>query len=160
VTLFIIAFNRFSAHSMVYIAALVFGVTGFIIAHLILAHSAGNGWHSLAIWSGVAAFGLSFLFWRIFCASGRLISGRRGALVGILTGVLAHPVAWYLAIVWSYRSGARSSLGERVLNPLEGVAACFVFAAWSIFLTGWLTVPAGGVVGWMLGKLLRRPQGD
>ncbi|HTX37124.1 MAG TPA: hypothetical protein VME43_18975 [Bryobacteraceae bacterium] len=75
--------------------------------------------------------------------------------MGLLTGVLAHPVAWYLAIVWSYASGARSSLGERMLNPLEAVAACFVFAAGSIILTGWLTVPAGGVIGWILGKLLR-----
>ena len=78
--------------------------------------------------------------------------------MGILTGGLAHPVAWYLAIVWSYASGARSSLGDRTLNPLEGLAACFVYAGFSVLLTGWLTVPAGGMVGWVLGKVLRAPR--
>lgn len=63
--------------------------------------------------------------------------------MGILTGVLAHPVAWYLGIVWSYASGARSSLGERTVNPLQGLAACLIYGCLSVLLTGWLTVPAG-----------------
>jgi hypothetical protein len=92
---------------------------------------AGRGSSSLiSSSSGAAAFGVSFLFWRIFCASPQRISGRRGALVGLLTGVFAHPVAWYLAIVWFY-------------------------AGMSLLLMGWLTVPAGGMVGWILGKVLQ-----
>jgi hypothetical protein len=140
------------------IPALVFGGTGFIIAYLFLAHFSPEGktdWHSLAISSGAAAFGVSLLFWRLFCPADQLISARRGALVGIVTGVLAHPVAWYLVIVWLYASGARSSLGDRTINPLDGLAACFVYAGFSIVSTGWLTVTAGGIVGWILGRLLR-----
>jgi hypothetical protein len=64
---------------------------------------------------------MSFLFWRLFCPSDQPISARRGALVGILTGMLAHPVAWYLVMVWFYTSGARSSLGDKTVNPLEGL---------------------------------------
>ena len=146
---------RFSPQLIMYIVALVFGGTGFISAHLILAHAPGDGWQSLAIWSGAAAFGLSLLFWRLFCASDQLISARRGALVGVLTGVLAHPVAWYLAIVWNYASGARTPLGDRALNPIEGLAGCLVLAFWSLLLTGWITVPAGGILGWILGRTLR-----
>jgi hypothetical protein len=145
----------FSPQSVMYIAALLFGGTGFIIAHLIIAHAAGDGWQSLPICSGAAAFGLSLLFWRLFYPSDQLLSARRGALVGILTGVLAHPVAWYLAIVWNYASGARTSLGDPVLNPLEGLTGCLVFAFWSLLLTGWITVPAGGILGWILGRTLR-----
>ena len=98
---------------------------------------------------------MSFVLWRFFCSPDRLISTRRGGLVGVLTGLLAHPVAWYLTIVWSYAIGERSSLGDRMMNPLEGVPGCFVFALWSILLMGWLTVPAGGIAGWMLGRALR-----
>lgn len=155
---FTIGVRQFSAEATVCVPALVFGAAGCAVAYLIFAcFSPGEkrDSNSLAISSGAAAFGVSFLFWRIFCASPQLISARRGALVGILTGVLAHPVAWYLAIVWTYASGARTSLGDSTLNPLEGVPACFVYAGMSILLMGWLTVPAGGMLGWILGKVLR-----
>lgn len=144
--------------STIFIPGLVFGVAGTIIAYLVLAPFSPeerSGWYSLVISSGAAAFGVSCLFWRIFCAPGELLTARRGGLAGLLTGLLAHPVAWYLAIVWSYVSGARSSLGDRTLNPLEGLGACFVYGGLSLLFTGWLTVPAGGMVGWILGKVLR-----
>lgn len=149
---------RFPAHSIIYIAAMVFGATGFIVAHLILARFGSeerSGWNSLAVSSGAAAFVMSFLFWRLICGSDQLVSPRRGAFVGILTGVLAHPVLWYLAIVWNYASGTRSSLGDRPANPIEGLTACLVFAGWSLLLTGWITVPAGGILGWILGRTLQ-----
>ena len=98
---------------------------------------------------------MSFVLWRLFCVPDQLISARRGALAGVLTGLLAHPVAWYLAIAWMYLIGERSSLGNRTIDPFEALTGCFVFAFWSILLMGWITVPAGGVVGWILGKVLR-----
>ena len=98
---------------------------------------------------------MSYLFWRSLCTPDSLVSARRGALVGVLTGLFAHPLAWYLAIVWNYVVGARSSLGDRTVNPLDGLAACFVFAFSSILLMGWLTVSAGGLAGWFLGKVLK-----
>lgn len=147
-----------SPQSTVFIAALVFGGCGAFIAYLILSRFSPEGktdWHSLAISSGVAAFAVSYLFWHVFCASGKAISGRRGALVGIVTGALAHPVAWYLAIVWAYASGERSSLGDRTVNPLEGLWGALVYAYLSILLAGWITIPAGGIAGWVLGRILR-----
>jgi hypothetical protein len=140
------------------ISALVFGGLGAVMAFLVLAGFSPerkSAWESLVLSSGLAAFGVSFVLWRFFCSPDRLISTRRGGLVGVLTGLLAHPVAWYLTIVWSYAIGERSSLGDRMMNPLEGVPGCFVFALWSILLMGWLTVPAGGIAGWMLGRALR-----
>jgi hypothetical protein len=140
------------------IAALIFGGSGYVVAYLILSGSSQPGrsdWGPLVVSSGAAAFAVSCLFWRLLCAPDHLISARRGALVGVLIGLFAHPVAWYLFIVWSYLTGTRSSLGERAVNPVVALAACFVFAFWSILLTGWLTVPAGGIVGWVLGRVLR-----
>ena len=128
--------RRLSTQSTVFISALVFGGAGSIIAYLILYHLSPerSDWHALTISSGAAAFAVSCVFWRVFCSPSQLISGRRGALVGVLTGILTHPVAWYLAIVWSYASGARSSLGDRTLNPLQGLTACFVYAFLSILV--------------------------
>jgi hypothetical protein len=144
-----------SVQSAVLILAVVFGGAGYIIAYLILPRPETRDWHLLTISSGAGAFGVSYVLGRVLCSSSRLLSGRRGALVGVLTGILAHPVAWYLMIVWSYVSGVRSSLGERAVNPLEGLTACLVYACWSVVLTGWLTVPAGGILGWILGRTLR-----
>ena len=97
------------------VSALVFGGSGFLIASLILfgLHHAGDDWHPLAVSSGLAAFGVSLVLWRFLCTPARLISPSRGAQVGALTGLLAHPVAWYLAILWMFMTGARSSLGDR-----------------------------------------------
>ena len=142
------------------IPPLAFGASGFLIAYLLDARFSSQekgDWYLFAIASGAAAFGVSFLFWRIFCRSRPKISGRRGALVGMLTGVFAHPVAQYLMIVILYASGARSSLGDRTVNPLarEALAGAFLYAGMAILFTGWLTVPVGGLLGWILGKALR-----
>jgi hypothetical protein len=119
---------------IVLISALTFGGLGCLIAYLILPGK--SDWDALVISSGAAAFGMSYLFWRSLCTPDSLVSARRGALVGVLTGLFAHPLAWYLAIVWNYVVGARSSLGDRTVNPLDGLAACFVFAFSSILLMG------------------------
>lgn len=116
------------------ISALTLGGLGCVIAYLILFGFNPQGksdLDSLVISSGAAAFGMSYLFWRLLCVPDHLISTRRGVLVGVLTGLFAHPVAWYLAIVWNYLAGATSSLGDRAVNPLEDLAACFVYAFWS-----------------------------
>jgi hypothetical protein len=110
--------------------------------------------------SGLAAFAVSLPLWRIFCRSDRGISGRGGAIAGILVGLFAHPVTWYLTIVWAYTTGVRSSLGEPAANPVEAITGCFAFAFWSILLTGWVTMPAGGIVGWILGRVLRPAESD
>jgi hypothetical protein len=120
-----------SAQSTVFISAIVFGASGYIIAYLILPRPETSDWHLIAISSGAAAFGGSYFLGHVFCSSSQLLSGRRGALVGVLTAILAHPVAWYLMNVWSYASGVRSSLADRALNPLEGLTACLVYACWS-----------------------------
>jgi hypothetical protein len=140
------------------VSSLGLGGAGVVVSYLVLSGFSPEGkndWHSLVVSSGLAAFGVSFILWHFFCTPDRLISGRRGALVGALTGLLAHPVAWYLAIVWSYVIGERSSLGDRTINPFQGLIGCFVYAFFSILLLGWVTVPAGGITGWMRGRVLR-----
>jgi hypothetical protein len=40
--------------------------------------------------------------------------------------------------------------GSKPIGPIEGLKASFVFAFFGLLLTGWLTVPAGAIAGWLL----------
>jgi hypothetical protein len=71
-------------------------------------------------------------------------------VAGALTGLLSHPLAWYLAIVYHYANGAQSSLGEPTLNPVEGLGGSLLFSLGSWLLVGWITVPVGALAGWLL----------
>jgi len=77
---------------------------------------------------------------------------RKDALGGAAIAFFAHPLMWYLAMLILWASGAKSSLNELTVNPIEALTACWIFSAWSWFLTGWLTVPAGGLLGWWLAR--------
>ena len=137
------------------IAAAVFGCLGLALAYPVVSLAPGKGWHLLIISSGLATFAVGLVLWRRLCAAARATSPRRGALVGALTGLLAHPLAWYFLILFNYLFGGPNSLGDQPLNPLEGLWGCFVFAFWSIFLTGWFTIPAGAITGWLLVRAMR-----
>jgi hypothetical protein len=131
--------------------ALVFGGSGFVLAYLIVStRGRVEDWWPLVVASGLAAFAVSLLLWRLLCATSRPVSGRRGALAGALTGLFAHPLAWYLALIWNYLSGQTSSLGDKHAGPLDGLAVSLIMTFWSLLLAGWLTVAAGAVVGFLL----------
>ena len=133
------------------VRASVFGVSGFVLAYLIVSARGRIGdWWPLVGASGLAAFSVSLLLWRLLCGSGQPVSGRRGALAGALTGLLAHPIAWYLALVWHYLQRHTSSLGDKPVDPLQSFAGSLVMAFWSLLIAGWLTVPAGAIVGFLL----------
>jgi hypothetical protein len=133
--------------------ALVFGGSGCVLAYLIVSQRGRVGdWWPLVVASGLSASAVGLLLWRLLCATSQSVSRRRGALAGALTGLLAHPVAWYLALVWNYLLGHTSSLGDTPSGPLESLAGCLVMTFWSLLIVGWLTVPAGAVVGFLLAR--------
>jgi len=132
-------------------SALIFGALGLVLAYLIVSgRTAGGEWWSLVVASGLAAFAVSYVLWRVLSSPGRPFSARRGALAGALTGLLAHPVAWYLAVIWNYLRGNALFPDSKPIGPIEGLKASFVFAFFGLLLTGWLTVPAGAIAGWLL----------
>jgi len=136
--------------------ALIFGALGLVLSCLILAgHAAGSDWWSIVVASGVAAFAVSYVLWRALCSPVRPRSARRGALAGALTGVLAHPVAWYLAVVWTYLRSRPMFPGGKPVGPIEGLSVSLVYAFFGLILTGWLTLPAGAIAGWLLARRRR-----
>ncbi|MCL5995239.1 MAG: hypothetical protein M1546_04200 [Chloroflexi bacterium] len=44
-------------------------------------------------------------------------------------------------------TGVRSSLGEAPINLLNALWACWVYAAASLVLTGWVTLPVSAAAG-------------
>lgn len=129
------------------VAGLAFSLTALICSLLILSRAGSSDWAVLVYSAPVAAFCISFLLWWLVIERSYRISPVKGIIVGALTGVFAHPLAWYLAILYFYVTGARTSLGEETLNPLDGIGASFVFSGVSLLLTGWLTILAGAIVG-------------
>lgn len=133
--------------------ALTFGALGLVLSYLILVgHASGSDGWSIVVASGVAAFAAGYVLWRVTCSPVRPHSARRGALAGALTGLLAHPVAWYLAVVWTYLRGRSLFPGGKLVGPIDGLPVSLVYAFFGLILTGWLTVPAGALAGWLLAR--------
>lgn len=128
------------------LAGFDFGLAGYASAWLLL-RDAAEDWQALTFAAPAAAFLLGVALWRLLVLhyTGRL--WLRGAIAGGLTGLLAHPLAWYLASLYFFFSGASSSLGEPALNPLEAIPASLLYALLSLLAAGWITVPLGALVG-------------
>lgn len=134
------------------IAALTFGAAGALCAWPFFRAADDAAWRLMVPFSGLAAFILGGL------SSFTLLDDRsrhprlRGVLAGVLTGILSHPLAWYLFIVFNFLRGARGSLGEEPLGPADGLLGALVLSAWSWLLAGWLTVSVGALAGIMLSR--------
>jgi hypothetical protein len=78
-------------------------------------------------------------------------------LAGGLTGLIAHPAAWYVAIVLSYLRRHSLFPGTTPVEPFKGIVTSFFI----IIIAGWLTIPVGAITGWLLAahNLLAKEQG-
>jgi hypothetical protein len=137
---------------------IVAGLAAFGISAWILAGNTG-GWQIFVGISPVAAFLTGFVLWWSLMTLRPRISILFGLLVGALIGILAHPMAWYLAILWMYFSGETGSLGEAPLNPVEGVFYAPVYALPSLLIVGWLSVPLGLIGGGLVAYIQSRFMG-
>jgi hypothetical protein len=110
-----------------------------------------NSMRWLILTSVVAAFVAGTLVWRKVFGHGRKPTFWRGAGVGALVVILAHPLAWYLLFLLLYFSGEVGSFPERTLDPLRGLVASLTFSAVSLLMFGWATVSIGAAIGGGLG---------
>jgi hypothetical protein len=96
------------------------------------------------------------LWWWAIIKPGRL-SVRRGIGVGVLAASLAHPLAWYIALVLTLLMGERTiggiTGGVNVNNPVQDVFASLVLAGFSLIYVGWITALIGGVGGGVVALL-------
>jgi len=67
-----------------------------------------------------------------------------GIVSGAAIGLLAHPVMWALTLPLLILSGESN-------EPFSQVPQQILFLSfWSLLFVGWLTVPAGALLGWRL----------
>lgn len=92
------------------------------------------------------------LWWWAIIKPGRL-SVRRGIGIGVLGSILAHPLAWYAALVLAYLTGQTTVAGLLVTNPLLDLLGAVILAPFSLLWVGWITALVGGVAGGMIALL-------
>lgn len=104
----------------------------------------------LILTSVIAAFIAGTILWKIVFGRGRKPTFWRGAGLGALVVIVAHPLAWYLVFLLLYFLGDNSFPSE-TLHPLGALRASFVISWVSLLALGWINVPVGGVIGGGLG---------
>lgn len=139
---------------------LLCSVVGLAAGAAIAAFATGQGYRWFMVAAPVAAFMAGSLFWRLVVVRPAAFNWRRGASAGALASVLAHFLCWYLLVAGTYVTELVFQpplpRGQGAPDLLQSVAAAGVFSAWSLALTGWLTLPAGGLLGAVLASRQRR----
>ena len=144
------------------VAATAFAMVGVICGLLIVGMGSrgtlGSGWGAFPAYSAAGAFLTGLALWETdLSGHGR----RRGALAGAACGLVAHPVTWYVMICWNWAMISAGltpgpSAGQTPLNPVNGLAGAVTFSIFSILVMGPITVPAGAVVGALVGAWQER----
>ena len=109
--------------------------------------------------AGIAAFLAPCFIWYIMIERRERISVSRGITVGVLGAALAHFVCWYLFLVSSYIE--HLYLGEsteKVVGPLGGILAALTYSLVSLPLFGLLTLPIGGLIGGICGRIFNKEE--
>ncbi|WP_051023994.1 hypothetical protein [Thiorhodovibrio frisius] len=139
-------------------SALRFGAVcapvGLVVGGYAFYSATGDGWQLLPICATLAAFLTGFGLWFWLIERRQATRRRAGILTGALAGALAHYLCWYLLILSANLDylwfGTTSSLGEPPMNPFQGLAGAAAFSAFSLFLFGWVTIPAGALLGGLM----------
>lgn len=132
---------------------LAFGFAALPCAGIFFGAAVGRGWGIMIPCSAIAASITGGLLWRWLHRPHAKPTSIRGFWIGALAGLVSHPIAWYLALVWNYFFGEGGLASDQPLNPLQAIPGALVFTLWSIPLAGWLTIPLGGMVGYILQNL-------
>ena len=140
---------------------LLCAAVGAITGTLVVAISTGSGHARFLVAAPAAAFLTGTALWWLFVARRARYSTSLGALTGAAAGAIAHYVCWYLVLVaaatcHALTGGCTDSLGEAPMNIVRAVAAAGLYSMVSLFLFGWLTVPAGAIIGGLLARAQRR----
>jgi hypothetical protein len=130
---------------------------GLATAVLIVSTANGEGYAGFLLAAPLAAFATSvFFWWWLLDRQGRYTSGR-GAWAGALAGAIAHYPCWLLLMFGSYAcfsltGGCTGSLGDGPMSPLDALWAAAMFSLFSLLFYGWLTIPAGAVIGALVAR--------
>lgn len=137
-------------------------VVGLYLFNFMGANQYNDGWKNhFYIFAGIAAFITSAFFWWLLIERKQSKSIAKATWTGFLSGLVAHYVCWYLLLLaanfsyWILGTGG-SSLGEPPIDPLNALWMIIVYCFFSWVICGWITAPAGALIGggymWFLKK--------
>jgi hypothetical protein len=140
---------------------LLCAAVGAIAALLLAVIATGSGWEAFFVAAPLSAFATGAFFWWLLMARRNHLGTARGVIAGALAGAVSHLVCWYFFFVIAFAcnvftGGCRDSLDQPPVNPLLAVPAASIYSGVSLMLCGWLTVPAGGLLGGLLAIARRR----
>jgi hypothetical protein len=136
---------------------------GALAALLIVWVATGSGYESFFIAAPLAAFIAGALFWWLLVARKNHHGTARGVAAGALAGAIGHYICWYFFFLFAFAchaftGGCTDSLGQPPVNPLLALGAASIYSGVSLLLCGWLTIPAGGLLGGLLAIARRRSE--
>jgi hypothetical protein len=125
---------------------------GLATAVLIVSTAAGDGYGVFLLAAPIAAFATAALFWWWLLDRPAIHSRTRGAIAGALAGAVAHYACWLLLLLGASACHAvtgacADSFGDGPIGPLDALWAAALYSLFSLLFYGWLTVPAGALVG-------------
>jgi hypothetical protein len=141
--------------------SLIMGVlcalVGMGTALAIYSISTGSGYQWFLLSAPAAAFLTGAFLWWLLLARKGLYGTARGALTGAAAGALAHWVSWMFMLIGSnlcnaLTGGCTGSLGDAPMGLLEAIPATLLFSGFSLLFFGWITVPAGALIGGLLAR--------
>lgn len=143
---------QWMAERRVFFAGVVFGATGLAGVMVSFPESLRRGLLVMIPLTVLSAGLVGAGLFRLLVA--RRESTVRAVVAGALVGLLVHPVAWYLGMMYLYVTEGAQEIPK--LNPITGLLTAFMLGFFSLLRAGWITVPLGGLAGLLLAWLLRR----
>lgn len=134
--------------------AALFALVGLLVGRAVSWDAIGSGWALFPLYAVLAGFVTAFALWQRLIGARPSVRRRRALVTGALTGLLSHPLCWWLLILGANIDhllfGTVSSLGEPPMNPLQGLVGALGYSLFSLYLVGWLTVLAGVLLAWLV----------
>jgi len=95
------------------------------------------------------------IWWR-FVAKPRHATIGRGIFLGILSGIIAHPLAWLCFMLLSSLLGVDFFPRQPLPDLPSLLQAIIPFSLFSLVYVGWIAVAVGGIAGGLIIALMRR----
>jgi hypothetical protein len=125
---------------------------GLAIAAWIVVNVSGDDYAPFLFAAPAAAFATAALFWWWLLDRPANYTRARGAVAGALAGAVAHYLCWLMLMLGTsayhaLTGGFTGSLGDAPMGPLDAFWMAAVYSLLSLYICGWLTVPAGAIIG-------------
>jgi hypothetical protein len=125
---------------------------GLATAAWIVGSASGDGYEPFLFAAPAAAFATAAVSWWWLLDRPANYTLARGAMAGALAGAVAHYLCWLLLMLGAsayhaLTGGFTGSLGDSPIGPLDALWMAAVYSLLSLYICGWLTVPAGAMIG-------------